>query len=136
MPKRRTEPISRSHYAAVFVGGFVGALARAGLLEIWPVTAGEWPWATFAANIVGCAVLAWVITHQSINEWSSTRLALLGTGFCGALTTFSTIQIEVYELVDIGDADLAAAYVVSSVGLGLLAVGATRRFVERGRELA
>lgn len=121
---------------AVFIGGFAGALARAGLLELWPVTVGNWPWATFAANIAGCAVLAYVITHQSLNGWSSTRLALLGTGFCGALTTFSTVQIEIYELVDLGDVELAAAYAVSSVGLGLLAVSATRRFVARGRELA
>lgn len=136
MPQRRTEPSPSSHYLAVFVGGFVGALARAGLLELWPVTVGHWPWATFTANIAGCAALAWLITHQGVNGWSSARLALLGTGFCGALTTFSTIQIEIYELVDLGDIELAAAYALASVGLGLLAVSVARRYVSRGGELA
>lgn len=127
---------STAHYTAVFIGGALGALVRAGLLELAPVTIGEWPWATFFANVAGCAILAFVITHQRANGWSSSRLALLGTGFCGALTTFSTVQLELYEMVDLGDTWLAALYAVSSVAIGLMAVSATRRFVDRGTELA
>lgn len=136
MPERLSNTTSSAHYAAVFVGGAAGALARAGLLEIAPVTAGEWPWATFAANILGCAILAFVITHQRANGWSSTRLALLGTGFCGALTTFSTVQLELYEMIDLGSGGLAAIYAASSIAIGFVVVSATRRFVDRGTELA
>lgn len=139
MPERLSDTTSTAHYAAVFIGGALGALARAGLLELAPVTVGEWPWATFVANILGCAILAFVITHQRTNGWSSTRLALLGTGFCGALTTFSTVQLELYEMIDLGDLGdlgLAALYAFSSIAIGFLAVSATRRFVDRGTELA
>lgn len=136
MPERLSDTTSSAHYIAVFIGGAVGAMARAGLLEIAPVTAGEWPWATFVANVLGCAILAFVITHQRANGWSSTRLALLGTGFCGALTTFSTVQLELYEMIDLGDGGLAALYAASSIAIGFLVVSATRRFVDRATELA
>lgn len=136
MPNQRSENITSVHYVAVFVGGALGAMARAGLLEIAPVTVGEWPWATFVANIAGCAILAFVITHQQANGWSSTRLALLGTGFCGALTTFSTVQLEIYEMIETDSGGLAALYAFTSIAVGLLVVSATRRFVDGGRELA
>lgn len=136
MEERSNEKITTAHYVAVFAGGAVGAMARAGLLEISPVTIGEWPWATFIANILGCVILALVITHQQLNGWSSTRLALLGTGFCGALTTFSTVQLELYELIDLGSGGLAAAYAFTGIAVGLLVVSVTRRAVDRGRELA
>lgn len=136
MPERLSNTPLTAHYAAVFIGGAIGALARAGLLEIAPVTIGEWPWATFIANVAGCAILAFVITHQRANGWSSTRLALLGTGFCGALTTFSTVQLELYEMIDLGETGLAALYAFASIAIGFLAVTAARRFVDRGTELA
>lgn len=109
---------------------------RVGLLEAFPVQAAAWPWPTFIANIVGCAILGFVITHTRINGGSRARVALLGTGLCGALTTFSTLQLEVYELLDLGEVGLAATYVASSILLGLLAVTIARRAVERGRDLA
>lgn len=136
MEERSSDKITAAHYGAVFVGGSIGAMARAGLLEIAPVEVGEWPWATFVANIAGCVILAFVISHQLVNGWSSMRIALLGTGLCGALTTFSTVQLELYELIDLGSGGLAALYAFTSIAIGLMAVSATRRYVDRGRELA
>ena len=136
MPERLSDTTSSPQYVAVFIGGAVGAMARAGLLELAPVATGEWPWATFVANILGCAILAFVITHQRVNGWSSARLALLGTGFCGALTTFSTVQLELYEMIDLGSGGLAALYAASSIVIGFVVVSAARRFVDRGAELA
>ena len=121
---------------AVFVGGVVGTLARAGLLEAFPVHAGKWPWATFAANVLGCAILGWLLTHTRVNGGAEFRVALIGTGVCGALTTFSTMQIEIYRLLDGGDAALAALYASASLIAGLVAVLFARRAVERGRDLA
>jgi CrcB protein len=131
-----SSPNARRELAAVFVGGMVGTLMRAGLLEAFPVHAAEWPWATFIANIAGCAILGFVIAHTRINGGPSVRVALLGTGLCGALTTFSTLQVEIYELLDLGEIGLATTYLATSILLGLLAVTIARRAVERGRDLA
>ncbi len=136
MPTRSEEASQSQLYVAVFLGGAIGALTRAGILELWPVTPGQWPWATFLANLSGCAILAFVISHQRVNGWSSARLALLGSGFCGALTTFSTIQLELYEMIDLGDIELALIYALTSLSVGFLAVSTARRFVDSGRDLA
>jgi CrcB protein len=128
--------LDRRELAAVFVGGAFGTLLRTGLVQLLPTHPGHWPWATFVANIFGCLLLSYVITHLRFNGGPSVRLALLGTGFCGALTTFSTLQLEAYNMLDAGDAGLAATYIGASLVLGLLAVNFARRAVERGVGLA
>lgn len=109
---------------AVFCGGAVGALSRGMLQEVWPPGDG-WPWGTFAANLVGTAVLA-VLTFTFTARNDPRRLwrAALGAGFCGALTTFSALQIETIDLARDGRPALATAYAVTSLAAGLgLAVG-------------
>lgn len=133
MPHLSQIAVDRPHVAAVFTGGVAGTLLRAALVEVWAQPATGWPWPTFIANIAGCIVLSGVITHLRVNGGSSRRLALLGTGFCGALTTFSTMQIEIYDLIDAGRAPLAAGYLVASLALGLAVVSFTKRAVLRGR---
>lgn len=133
MPHNLRTAIDRPHLVAVFAGGVAGTLIRAGLAEAWAASPSGWPWPTFAANIAGCVVLSWVISHLRVNGGSSRRLALLGTGLCGALTTFSTMQIEIYDLVDAGHAPMAAGYLVASLAIGLAAVSFTKRAVLRGR---
>ena len=59
------------------------------------------------------------------------RRPFLGTGFCGALTTFSTVQLELLDLIEAGHEGTAAAYALTSVALGyaavVLATGLVRR---------
>jgi fluoride exporter len=108
---------------AIFAGGAGGALARAGLEVVWPATGHGWPWVTFVINIAGTALLAYLVTLLQERLPPSTYLRpLLGTGFCGALTTFSTLQLEALDLAHNGHVLLGAAYALVSVGAGLLAV--------------
>jgi CrcB protein len=118
--------------AAVAVGGALGTWARLGLLEAFPVHAGRWPWATFVANLAGCALLGWAGTLL-LERTPPTRYRrpLVASGLCGGLTTFSTLQLEVVELGRDGHAGLAAAYLLTSVALGLALVVVASGLVRR-----
>ena len=104
---------------AIFAGGCAGALARAGLLELAPTHAGRWPWVTFGVNVAGSLLLGWIATHRSP---ASRARALIGTGFCGALTTFSTMQLELLEMLDADRVGMAVLYGGGSVVAGLVGV--------------
>ena len=120
--------------AAVFVGGAVGALARAALNTVVIRDPDSWPWPTFIVNIVG-AVLVGYFTTRLLERLplSSYRRPLLGTGFCGGLTTFSTMQVETVTMIQHGHWVKAAAYTTSSIVLGLLAVYLATALVRRAR---
>src|ERR687898_1928276 len=106
--------------AAIFAGGFLGALARVLLIQVAPVTPGSWPWATFVANIAGTLLLGYFVTRlQERLPVPAYRRPLLGTGLCGALTTFSTMQVELLDMLDRGHVALALAYAVVSLGVGV-----------------
>ncbi|MES1247358.1 MAG: CrcB family protein, partial [Actinomycetota bacterium] len=64
---------------------------------------------------------------------STFRRPLLGTGFCGALTTFSTFQIELIALARHGHVALAAVYLLASLAAGLLAVHLASALTRRAR---
>jgi CrcB protein len=120
--------------AAVFAGGTIGAVARLGLGRAIPVTPGSWPWPTFVANVLGTLLLGYLTTRLLERLPPSTHLRpLLGTGFCGAFTTFSTFQVEAIQLGRDGHAALAAAYVAASIAAGMLAVAASTALVRRAR---
>ena len=124
----------RRELAAIFTGGFIGALARASLAESLPARPGSWPWATFAVNILGALALGYLITRlQERLPPSSYRRAFLGTGFCGALTTFSTLMVELLRMIEGADWTLALGYGSASVGCGLAAVFLSTKLVRRAR---
>ncbi len=102
---------------AILLGGAAGGLARAGLERASPADGTGWPWVTFAVNVAGTAVLAYVVTRHGERPLAR---PLVGIGFCGALTTFSTLQLEALQLADGGHAALGAAYALGSIGAGLL----------------
>jgi fluoride exporter len=123
--------------AAIFFGGALGALARAGLLRGFAGGAPGWPWVTFTINVSGSFLLAYLATRlQERLPQSTYRQPLLGTGFCGAYTTFSTMQLEVVVMIDHGRYGLAAGYAASSITAGLLAIWTATALVRRVRTIA
>jgi fluoride exporter len=113
----------RREVAAVFAGGAIGTLARATLSETFPSTPTQWPWPTFLVNIVGAFLLGYFATRlQERLPLSSYRRPLLGTGVCGGLTTFSTLQVEIVKMLGAGQYVLASAYTLVSVAAGYAAV--------------
>lgn len=121
---------------AVFVGGIAGALLRTELGRALPYTDGSWPWSTFVVNVVGSFLLGYFATRlQERLPLSSYRRPLLGTGLCGALTTFSTFQIELVSLVDAERARLAILYALASLAAGFAAVMLATVLVRRVRLL-
>ena len=126
--------VDRRELAAIFVGGVIGALARLGLIEALAPAPGEWPWATFIANVVGALALGYFTTRlQERLPLSAYRRPFLGTGLCGALTTFSTMQLELLEMLDHGEGGLAAGYAAASLTAGFVAIAATTNLVRRAR---
>lgn len=114
-------------WLAVAVGGALGAMGRYGvsLLFSHAVHRGEFPWATLLVNVVGTALLA-TLAALSLQErgLSQTANLFLGTGLCGALTTFSTFSVEVVALWRSGHAATALGYAGLSLAL-CFAIAAT-----------
>jgi CrcB protein len=123
----------RRELAAIFAGGCIGAVARALLGEALPHDPGTWPWATFAVNVAGAFLLGWLVTRlQERLPPSTYRRPLLGTGLCGALTTFSTFQLELLGMLDADRPALATAYAGASLAAGCVAVALATNVVRRG----
>ena len=120
--------------AVVGGGGAVGALARAGLAELWPHRPDEWPWATLVTNATGSALLG-VLLVVLAARYPRDRYArpLLGTGVLGGYTTFSTFSVDAAQLIRFDRPGVALGYVVATVVailLGaLLGLVLARRFL-------
>ena len=120
--------------AAIFVGGAIGGGLRALLGTLFPAHPGHWPWVTFGVNIAGAILLGYFTTRLAERlPFTPYRRPLLGTGLCGGLTTFSTMQVEALGLIDTHDYVLAVGYLVASVAAGLFAMHLTTQLTRRVR---
>ncbi|MBO0820227.1 MAG: fluoride efflux transporter CrcB [Nocardiopsaceae bacterium] len=126
--------IDRREIAAIFVGGAVGTLLRAALSEAFPLPATAWPWPVFAVNIVAAFVLGYAVTRlQERLPLSAYRRPLIGTGICGGLSTFSTVQVELVKMLQAHAWGLAAGYAAASVAAGYAAIHLATALVRRVR---
>ncbi len=126
---------------AVSVGGAAGASARYAVSVLAPPPSSwdgtvfhGWPVVNLAINVSGCAAIG-VLMVLALHRWPHRPLLrpLLGTGFLGGFTTFSTYAVDVERLLGHGQALQALGYLVATpvaaVAAAALAIGATRAFV-------
>ena len=105
----------------VAFAGAVGAAARYGLDLTFSRDAHHVPWVTFAINVSGSFLLGAVVAVLDAHPQPTWRPAIT-IGLLGAFTTFSTLSLETYRLLDRGHVGLASAYSLGSLAAGLAAV--------------
>jgi len=107
----------------VALAGGVGAAARYGLDLLFTRDAHHVPWVTFAINVSGSFALGLLVAALDAHPHPAVRPALT-IGLLGSYTTFSTLSLETYRLLDRGHIALASAYAIGSLTAGLAAVTA------------
>jgi fluoride exporter len=126
--------LDRRELGAIFLGGFIGAASRGEVAELLPHDPGAWPWGTLLVNVAGAFLLGYFVTRlQERLPLSAYRRPFLGTGVCGGLTTFSTMQIELLQMLDAGRLALAVAYALVSITAGFAGVFLATNMVRRAR---
>ena len=108
---------------AIGVAGALGALAQYGVEGAIARRTTSFPWATFVVNVSGSFLLGLVVTllgeRVAVAPWVRSALAI---GFLGAYTTFSTLSLESYRLLEARSYVLAGANLLGSVSTGLVAL--------------
>jgi len=107
----------------IFVGGCVGGCTRYVVTQAWPTPDSRFPWSTFTVNLVGAFVLGVVVVLAAETRGSRHLRLLVGTGFCGALTTFGSVVVAVDELLAHHHAGTATAYLIATAASALLVAG-------------
>jgi CrcB protein len=108
--------------AVVFLGGLAGGLARYEVVDHWATGPSGFPWPIFIVNTAGAFVLG-VVIMVVLHVLAGSRYLrpLVGAGFCGALTTFSSVAVAVDQLLKHGHVAVGLGYLVGSVAAGLAA---------------
>ena len=115
--------VDRGELAAIFAGGFVGAVAARGVVEALPHAPARGRGRRSSSTSPARSSSATSSTRlQERLPLSAYRRPFLGTGVCGALTTFSTMQVELLQMLDAGRVALAAGYAAASIVGGFVAV--------------
>jgi fluoride exporter len=125
IPAQRSE-LGRTHgavLAVIAVGGGLGAIARYGLAQLLPTHPGDFPWATFITNVVGCFLIGvlMVLVTEVLAAHPLVR-PFLGVGVLGGFTTFSTYAVETRELLRPGTVVVAFVYLAGTLICAMLAV--------------
>jgi fluoride exporter len=127
----------RRELGAIFIGGAAGALLRVWLGRHYTGDAAGWPWVTFSVNVTGSFALGYLATRLQTGPGLSIHShRLLATGFCGAYTTFSTMQVEILAMIDHQRYGLALAYALASLTAGYLAIWTATALVRRAWAIA
>lgn len=122
----------RDILAVVALGGALGSLTRWGVAQAWSHDPGAIPWSTVTVNVTGSFALG-ALMVLVVERWPHRRLLrpFVGTGILGGYTTFSAYTADTRSLVAAGRPAVAAAYLLGTLELGLVAVAAGLRAGER-----
>jgi CrcB protein len=114
------------------VGGAAGACCRVAAYVVLGGSGGGWPWPTFTVNLIGTFLLGYLSTRLLERLAPTThRRPMLAGGFCGAFTTFSTLQFELFDMLRTGRLALALGYASATIAGGVLALLAAVWLVRR-----
>jgi fluoride exporter len=128
------DQVSHLHLLGVAMGAGLGAILRAGVDRTIVRRFGSTrlPWATLTVNVAGSLLLGLVLALDSVALFAATSAEaaeaartlhlVVGTGFCGGLTTFSTYSVESFLLLQERRGRAAVGYAVLTMGLGMAAV--------------
>jgi CrcB protein len=109
---------------AIALGATPGAISRFWVIKIAQQWFGDRYYGTFFVNVLGCLVIAWVMTatEARFKHWAREVRLVVATGFCGAFTTFSTFGLEIATWLQQGKIELALGYSVVSTIAGLVGI--------------
>ncbi|MFS9269091.1 fluoride efflux transporter CrcB [Streptococcus infantis] len=104
----------------IFLAGMLGGIMRFQISR-WLPSSTDFPWGTLLVNYLGIFCLVYLVKGYLVSKGSSKGVVLaLGTGFCGGLTTFSSLILDAVKMLDTGRYISLLVYLVLSVGGGLL----------------
>ena len=120
------------NFLVVFLGGGFGAIVRYLLSLIMPKSICAVPYCTLLANFLGCFFATLVFSYFVVKtDFNPLYKTFLITGFCGGLSTLSTLSLEVLEYMQSGDYARGIAYIVLSIVICLCSVILALVFVKK-----
>jgi CrcB protein len=107
----------------IFLGGGMGSVLRYLISTHFNSSENQFYLGTFLVNVIGCLILGIVLGISLKNSWlSSETTLLLGVGFCGGFTTFSTFGFEMFTLLKENNLGMFLLYTGASLAVGLLCI--------------
>ena len=104
----------------IFLAGMLGGIMRFQISR-WLPSSPDFPWGTLVVNYLGIFCLVYLVKGYLVSKGSSKGVVLaLGTGFCGGLTTFSSLILDAVKMLDTGRYLSLLVYLILSVGGGVL----------------